>query len=402
MTSHRLPLALLASCALLSLAAASAAAKSWCAYPLIAHEWGVHVYSGDGRPVPPVDLPAHFHRATPSAPAAAAPAVRDLPADSGVRALPVVHFYAPRLRGQSVPLGLEVGFTHGAAAVWFPAVDLRRSASEAQSPAAAAARAVLLEARARRAPFAPPGPALPADPTRQLVWDRLDLTPEPSFAPPATATPWVTAARALGALWVNGAAESERFVFYEAPTREPLPLALRRGPTWGPGRRHLVLDNRGAHAVHDLLFVHREGGRAYVFFAPQIPAGASAGFLLEEHAAADPRAATTGRLRDLLTDAASPAPPRDYAWDRDDCVMGRDPAQPVEHASGHRLFAGEVDLLLAAWGARMFEAQGTTVVYREDPAALDAAMPLSVYTDMFHFVTLRRAGLAVWEHVTLP
>ena len=82
--------------------------------------------------------------------------------------------------------------------------------------------------------------------------------------------------------------------------------------------------------------------------------------------------------------------------------MGRDPALPVEAAAGHRLYPGEVDTLLGAWGARLFDQPGTTVVYREDAAALDAAMPLAIYADMFHFVVLHRAGLALWEHVTLP
>ena len=33
---------------------------------------------------------------------------------------------------------------------------------------------------------------------------------------------------------------------------------------------------------------------------------------------------------------------------------------------------------------------------------MNQVMPLSVYTDMYNFVLLRRAGLAVWRNVALP
>ncbi len=42
-----------------------------------------------------------------------------------------------------------------------------------------------------------------------------------------------------------------------------------------------------------------------------------------------------------------------------------------------------------------------SVLYREDPAALDAAAPLSIYTDMHHFVRMSRTGLVLWEGVAL-
>jgi hypothetical protein len=81
--------------------------------------------------------------------------------------------------------------------------------------------------------------------------------------------------------------------------------------------------------------------------------------------------------------------------------MQRNPAVPVDRAADHRLYAAEIDVVLDAWGARFFDAQGTTIVYREDIAQLDAAMPLSLYTDMQHHVQLRRLGLALVENLTL-
>jgi len=62
----------------------------------------------------------------------------------------------------------------------------------------------------------------------------------------------------------------------------------------------------------------------------------------------------------------------------------------------------EAGVVLDAWGARFFDAPGTTLVYREDVAQLDEVMPIAVYTDMYHYVVLRRLGLALVEGVALP
>ncbi|MCA9517598.1 MAG: hypothetical protein KC635_21810, partial [Myxococcales bacterium] len=404
MRSPRSLLALLALALAVPLAAPAARAESWCAYPLWVHEWGVHVFASDGAPAKVDPLPGYFHRPSQRRGGAPAGPVRGLPADNGVRTLPVVHFYSAGSLSSPIPVGLEVGFRDGAASAWFPEVDRLEPAVRANGPAAVAGRQALLAARAaREGRYDPKLGALPPDPTRQLVWDRLELTRAPVAKPAASGgAAWVDEVRGFGdALWVNARGESERFAFYEADTAEKTPLALGRGDTFGPGRRHYVLVNRGAHAVHDVLFVHREAGRVYVFAAPMIPAGKSAGFLVEDHlvAPADVEAATAGQLRRWLVDPKTPAAPKDYRWDHDDCVMMRDPAVPVEAAAGYRLYASEVEAILHAWGPRFFGQDGTTVVYREDERLLDAVMPISVYTDMFNFVVLNRAGLAVWEHV---
>ena len=382
---------------------AGAQAKSWCAYPLWVHEWGVHVFGADGLPRTPAPLPPFFVTPATTARARGVPVpARDLPIDGGEREIPVLQFYTADRREGVIPVGLEVGFTGGPATSWYPDVDLLRTAADANSPAAQAARVRLVVDRAARSPDGK-NPAPTADPTRQLVWDRLELTTAPAHPAKPSAEPWIRAARAGDALWVNGARASERFVFYEAKTAEPLPLRLTRGPTWAPGRRHYVLANTGRQPLHDVFVVQRDGAHTYVFFAPMIPAGASAGFVLEDHGVdGRERAATYDHLRALLIDPAASAPPVSYRWDLDTCVMQRDPAIPVEAAEGHRLYAAEVDTLLGLWGKRFFERAGTTIVYREDIATLDLAMPLSVYTDMFHFVRLRRAGLALWEAPPLP
>lgn len=389
----------LAALAALALAAvpSESSAESWCADPLWVHEWGVHTFASGGgeRGGAGPRLPRYFHH-RPTRPQAAGPPVRGLPVDSGVRALPVIHFYAGRA-WRPVPLGLEVGFASGSATRWYPQVDARTPAAQANSSASEAARRRLLTSREAR-PQGQGGPPLGRDPTRQLHWDALVLTAQPRHRRARSRVGWVDRFRGFGsALWVNGAHESERFLFYEGDTRETPALRVERGPTHGPGRRHLVLRNVGSDDVHDVFYVHREAGRRYVFFAPRIPASRTAGFVVEDHAVAqaDFAARTRDALRDRLVDGAQPAPPTETRWDP--CVMMRDPAIPTEQGGGHRLYAHEVDAILDLWGPRFFERSGSTIVYREDVATLDREMPLSVYTDMYHHVQLRRLGLAVIE-----
>lgn len=152
-------------------------------------------------------------------------------------------------------------------------------------------------------------------------------------------------------------------------------------------------DNTSPHPVYDVVL--RANG--HVLEARAIPAGATAGFVLEEHPDAD----VASLLRARWVDTAAPAPPAAPQWDRADCVMMRDPAVPVEVASGHRLYEAEVDVLLDTWGERL-GAPRPTLIYRESDAALAEAMPISVYTDMFHYIELRRLGVVVVEGVALP
>lgn len=381
-------------------------AEMWCADPLWVHEWGVQVFgrTGAARSTVGPSLPGYFHRRAPSgAGAVSAAPVRHMPVDGGERALPVVHFYAPETF-QPVPVGFEVGFTHGEATRWFPQVDTRRAAGDANGAAARAARERLLSARVARRDAQARAP-LPGDPTRQLAWDRLTLSPNAVQPARATSHAWVRAARGFDrALWVNARHETERFVFYEGRTTETPALRVERGPTWSASRPHYRLVNAGSHPVHDVFVVHRDAGRLYVFVAPQIPPRRSAGFLLTEHEV--PRGQQTARTREALRarllDTQQPAPPRRYSWGQGQCVMQRDPAQPVESARGHRLYAHEVDLILDTWGPRFFEASGTTIVYREDTSYVDREMPVSVYTDMYHFVQLSRLSLGLMENVQLP
>ncbi|MEZ4317114.1 MAG: hypothetical protein R3F61_06410 [Myxococcota bacterium] len=363
---------------MLALLVSSALAKSWCADPLIAHEWGVTVLTGDAAEPRKPELPAYFH--TPSDPfAVAAAPVRTLPPDSGVRTLPVVHLYAPAQ--DRIPLAVEVGFTQGEASVWYPAVDRRIPADEANGPEAAAQRAWLLDQRAKLQPMGP-REDLGADPTRQLHWSALALSPEPGGRPVPTDVPWVRDARALDhALWVDQGTQSERFLFYEADTVERSAVTLRVD-----GDR-FALTNTSERPVHDVWVVH--GGRSA--FVPGIGPGATVRIA---GTPADPA------LRDTLTNRwTDPTPlPLQRDWAHDGCVMMRDPMKPVETASDHRLFPAELALLWSVWEDRLLAKDGSHLVYREDTAALDAVMPVSLYTDMRHDVRWSRLGLVLVEN----
>ncbi len=387
---------LLLGVALLPWPLSVASAKSWCARPLIVHEWGVQLFDARGAAQGPrggVALPPFFH-AKPGATTPTAARVSELPPDGGDRDLPILHFWA-RDSDDRIPLAIGVGFAAGAATRWYPQVDAFRPELAANSPAAQAIRAGLVTARGALTASGA-RPRLPDDPTRQLEWRSLLLSRRPERAPLPTDVAWVRQARALSsALWVNGVSETERFVFFEGKTREQVALRLARGDRYAPTFRHYVLTNPSRVAVHDVFVVHREGDALFVFSAPSIPAGASAGFALEEHrvGAAQQEARTTGALRRQLVGVGR---------QESGCVMGRDPAIPLEAASGHALFADEADTLLAVWAPAIFSQPGTTIVYREDPAYLDRAMPLSLFTDMWHWIELHRAGLALWRGVVLP
>jgi hypothetical protein len=407
----RARLALLFALAVLGLALVPSRSRAelWCADPMWAHEWGVVVFqAGAGSRSAGPRLPAHFHGPSGTGTASTmGPPVRELPVDGGERALPVLAFYTTGA-WEPGPVGIEVGFRDGEATRWFPEVDARRTLAEVTSPAAIAERARLVATRRSRTQGSLPPTG--RDPTRQLVWDRLELDRQARHPVAPTTEGWVRALRdEPSALWVNRTSatggESERFVFYEARTREAPAITIERGPTHAAGRRHLVLRNTSSHPVHDVLLVHREGAQVFVLSVPTIGARASAGYVLEEHAvpAAALPDATRGQLRAALVDPQRTAAPTGHAWGGPHgCVMQRDPAVPFDHTTDHRLYAAEVDRVLDAWGPRFFDATGTTLVYREDVAQLDEVMPLAVHTDMYHHVELRRLGLALVENVTLP
>ena len=181
-----------------------------------------------------------------------------------------------------------------------------------------------------------------------------------------------------------------------------MPLALTRAPDWTATGRLYELTNRGRFAIHDVHVVHREGQATFLVRLGRLDPGQTATITLDDQRVPDLLRVGLRSLRAALVDPTALAARTGYDWGEDRCVMQRDPAVPFAKAEGHTLYAAEADLLLGVWGDRFFGAAGTNIVYREDTAALDALMPLAVYTDMLNFVVLHRAGLAVWSGVALP
>lgn len=361
--------------------ALSARAESWCARPLRVHEWGVTLLRADGASVTVDPLPAWFHRApTGGEPPGAVP-VRQMPADTGIRKLPVIQVYGA---GDS-PLALDVAFAHGDPLAWFPAVDQHQTGATARSNAAIAGHAQLVAARAAHTRTSSP---MPADPARQLGWDVLFATTQPEHPPHPIASgdpDWIASLRAMpDALWLRRGTESDRFVFYEGTTHAP--PALRLEHTTIAGRQVTQLRNVSDRTVHDVVWI-ANGLSATV---PAIPAGATAVATLAPSTVEQLEAWLGGRW----TEPGAKAP---IAWDpgTSDCVMMRDPAVPVDRAGGYRLFADEVALLFDVWSEEMLRDPAPHVIYREDIEALDISMPLSVFTDMYHHVELRRLGIVV-------
>lgn len=331
-------------------------AKSWCAAPVVVHEWGVQTYGGpEGKPWKPA-LPTWFYRGAPADPVRPQ-RVRDMPADGGERVLPVLHFYAPRVWGEGIPVAVEVGFARGTASVWYPQVD-----------------------------------RLDPDAEVQLAWDALTLSADARGTPRPSRTPWVGDLRAIeSALWVNRGPESERFLFYEAETSEQPAVRVEPWSETGPG---VCVRNQGEHPVYDLVVIQRDTVTAMVGRLDRLEAGEAVDLALAQMP--EPAIAMRPWMLDRLVDPEEPEPVLDWVMDMDDCVMMRDPGIPVTTASGHGLYRAEADALLDAWAPRFFGQVGTSLLYREDPAALDSMAPLAIYTDMRHFSRLHRTGLVFW------
>lgn len=355
----------------------TSSARSWCARELVVHEWGVHVFTGSGatRVAAPTGLPNYFHNQHSGVDVTDGPPVSRLPRDNGDRLLPVLGFYLGSAES-AVPVGIRVGFSRGTPTGWYPQAP---PITEVRSPAVRAS---------------------------QLEWPNLTLSSTPRHTRATTNVAWVNELRRIDeAAWVNNSVESERFVFYEGRTSETAALQLTRGPTYTNARRQFVLRNTTPHPVHNVFFVLNERGATFVTSFPAVPAGASTTFVVEDHViggSANARSTNVqAQIRATLVDPAHlDVPPATF--DPSNCTMMRDPAVPVTASTGHALFAAEADTLMRAWGARFADAAGATILYREDAALLDAEMPLSVYTDMYHFVTLHRASLALIENVQLP
>lgn len=420
--SGKLTFALLLAAAL-ALLSAPAQARSWFAQPIVVHEWGVNTFDWAAVAAHDPQLPGFVYTDQRPGEALGQPAqrARDLPPDNGVRTKPILYFYPPPARGNRHPtLDVEARFAFGFAAAWYPQVSVYRTADEVADAepidwSAWASRVNALDPRAAR--LAVP---VPEDPRFELVWNGLSLSESvpDGMRLPESGMPddhwWRVARDVPGAAYVSNGQEVERFLFYEGKTRERPAVAVLAGDVWvqRDGARHVV--NISDDTIYDVLVIYRDpegrrwvGYRAVMEPVPSKQAG--------EHVAASPQCINLPDFTQLADDVwldgdAFSRLTRDRlasamvdgdTLPRLHGVMMRDPADPQQATTAHQLYPIEAAGLLTIWHDDFFEADGLTILFRESPAYLDRAMPLNIYTDMYHYIQLSRCGWVLNQNVPL-
>jgi hypothetical protein len=406
----------------LACCAAPLRAESWVAQPIVVHEWGVQQFNwgaprsgrGDSSVVPGyMYTDAHPGKQTPMP----QKRVKDLPPDSGIRLKPILYFYPTYGMGEA-RVGIELRFAQGHANAWFPQANVYRTpevAARGREPDWVAWK------KTTGSRYDPKNPVPVPDDTRmELAWYSLALSadlPQGQTLPGESlpADHWARLARNVpAAAYISNGAETEKYLFYEGATREQPDVAIVPGSfgDTSPASAHIV--NISSQPIFNLFAIYRAGGRVWVGYLSSLepmaaakegaenstpPDRTVAGLALpdfagqmtwtDEHAFA---AATSGRLLAALTEGSSFATK----------VMRRDPADAQGPAASAQLFPEEAAALEKIWRRDFFEAgEGLTLLYRQSPAALDAAMPLNIHADMYHFVSLSRCGLVLNSNIDL-
>jgi hypothetical protein len=395
---------------------------SWDAVPLVVHEWGVESFDWSGNAPAAAQLPSFIY--TDKRPGTQIPVfgkrTKDLPADSGVRDKPVLYFYVTSafnpdpFKKATIPVGVEVRFANGSASAWWPQASIYRTPAQvaAAKPFDLLAWKTSVRARPLTRPYVQP--LVPDDERFDLAWHQLTLDP---FAAPTLCGAelrddhWIKQARKPASAFVSNGKEFEKFLFYEGRTREmpSIRIGNDREHDWGPAARNHAIVNSGDRPIYDVFAVYRGPAGLWVGYIsalePAIPkdpatneiptqsclplpdfSGSGWGMRPQEFAAK-----TTPRLLEALTSGSSIA-----AGSR--C---RNPADPQPATADHALYPDEAAALENIWHDGLFGSDGLTVIYRESPAALDAAMPLHIYTDMYHYVKLSRCGLVVNRNIDI-
>ena len=398
-------------------------ARSWGARPIVAHEWGVQVFDSSGdRELP--DLPDFLH--TPKdAPKGSVttfrPPVREMQDDTGERDKPILYFYLEPPQEEGVPVAVSLGFAFGKPKAWYPQAD-HVCAPFREVPDAATLEQWLAalgspdfrireEASGKLAECGPPlrtlleralGGSKDAEIRQrleacledflkpQLTWDHLKLVktlPQGMELPGKTlkADHWVRQARQVDAAYVTNGVEGERYVFYEGKTAERPAIQVKPGSK--PGG--FILANVSRHPVHDVFLVCVPGFKEAFGHVETLAPGASTEVILR-----DPRGPSAPDR--LLLRLQANRPER-----KEEGRMYRKPCEPQGPTTESWLFEKEAEALLAIWGKDFFRGEGARLIYREDVAALDEAMPLALHTDMYHFIQLSRVGLVLVKGLDL-
>jgi len=411
--------ALVAFAFLLGKCVVTAVGGMWSAQPLVVHEWGVHQFDWSKGVAVEEPLPEFIYTdRKPGKPVVPpAPRAKDMPPDSGVRDKPILYFHTEGYMNKDVPVGVEVRFAYGHASAWWPQASVYRTPEQTAEAKPVDWKAWRKERQKKR--WQRPLPPVPDDERFELVWHKLTLTKEqPARLALAGADlpddHWVKLARQVDSYYVSNGQQAEKFLFYEGATKETPAIAIL--PPQMRDANHYVV-NVGEFPVYDVFAIYRDKARGVVWSSylaelPPVPKRAGKVGAWGHHVpqivcielpdfdamAADApigdeefRRRTSKRLIEALTAG------RHYTrgW-----YQGmRDPADPQPAARMHQLRNDEAVALEAIWRSEFFQAEGLTVVYRESPASLDQAMPLHIYTDMFHYVMLSRCGLVLNQNV---
>lgn len=393
-------------------------AMMWSAQPIVVHEWGVQEFDWDNgktvRPVlpnfiytdlnPGVTVPAPEHR------------VKDLPPDSGMRRKPVLYFYLADSRLGENAVGVEMRFAYGHANAWYPQVNMFRTpdmTAGAKEPDWDGWR----KSQQGRPFRNDAGKAVPVpdDPRMELVWSRLvlskDLPAGPKLQEDLSSQHWISAARKVQSSYVTNGSETEKFLFYEGATHELPAIAVI--PSLGDisdradgDASHIV--NVGDTPIYNVFAICRRGHSGWIAYMHvlepiNLPSSndRGAGTAIStlsipgsekfDDSAADYRewSLTTSRLVTALTEG-----------DTISINHGmRDPADPQGPCISSQLFLDEATALESIWHDDFFNSDGLTIVYQQSPVALDRAMPLNIYTDMYRYAKLSRCGLVLNKNV---
>ncbi len=407
----------------------AASGGMWSAQPLYVHEWGVNQFDWSAAGPPAPDFPAYMY--TDRKPGKPVPVkgsrTKDLPPDSGIRWKPILYFYPQWERGKSVPLGVEVRFARGRAWSWWPQVNTYRTPGEVAKakPVDWAAWKKKHGQRRWGGKLAP----VPDDKRFELVWSKLELTRKPpkGAALPGAKLPadhWARVAREVDAWYVSNGKECERYVFYEGRTREVPAVTILPPGTWLTGAfrnsKDYLLVNTGKHPIYDVFVTCRKDGKLWTTYIAELPPARApktesgkapargtaplTALPIPDFAknppkkpigAAEFKARTSGRLVEALSTG------RRLPGGRSGLSTMRDPADPGGAAQTHLLYPQEAAVLEKIWRKQFFASDGWTIVYRESPAYLNAAMPLNIYTDMYHSPVISRCGLVLNSNVPL-
>ena len=393
-------------------------AGMWRPQTLVVHEWGVNYYDWAKGVAVAQKMPDFIYTDKAPGRSVRVPALRvkDMPPDSGVRTKPVLYFHAEGYSNRAVPVAVEVRFAYGNANAWWPQVNVYRTPDQVADAKAVDWDAWRKQQEKERMTRRPP--KIPDDKRFELSWHHLTLSKSlPKGVTLSGAdlpdNHWVKVARQVDSHYVSNGKEVEKYLFYEGTTtRTPVVTVL--APE-GRGKTHHVV-NVGDHPIYDVFAVYRDGKRGqiwtrYLAVMPPVPRIPKKAFTWGHEV---PQIVSLPLLDSDIMPAGDPVSKKKFATRTTErlvealtsgqhlafgCRGMRDPADHQPSTVTHQLYHDEAVALEAIWHEDFFEAEGLTIIYRESPAHLDEAMPLHIYTDMFHYVKLSRCGLVLNRNV---